>query len=211
MGGGGQEFSKNATIQVTYDTMASRRMMAWYKTKQWEAPSTPMAAFDPKPIPDYGQRVEIGRDLLLDDLPAREEGKGYVSVAESSFVWKEGEGLGVKTFEGLTTCFEAERSWTIMRGIWNHLKNRWTKSREELTKWIWEEKEHQGRLEDRGYRSPTWKMLEALKPINGATRLYGESAVTAAPMFEHAGRNGRVYWEDKGARGPMVDIGGFVG
>ena len=49
-----------------------------------------MAAFDPEPIPDYGQRVEIGRDLLLDDLPAREEGKGYVSVAESSFVWKEG-------------------------------------------------------------------------------------------------------------------------
>ena len=42
----------------------------------------------------------------------REEGKGYVSVAESSFVWKEGEGLGVKTFEGLTTCFEAGRSWT---------------------------------------------------------------------------------------------------
>ena len=44
-------------------------------------------------------RVEIGRDLLLDDLPTREEGKGYVSVAESSFVWKEGKGLGVKTFK----------------------------------------------------------------------------------------------------------------
>ena len=177
---------------------------AWHKTQQWEAPSTPMAAFDPEPIPDYGQRVEIGRDLLLDDLPAREEGKGYVSVAESSFVWKEGEGLGVKTFEGLTTCFEAGRSWTIMSGIWNHLKNRWTGSREELTKWIWEEKEHQGRLEDRGYRSPTWKMLEALKTINGATRLYGESAVTAAPMFEHAGRDGKVYWGDTEAKGPMV-------
>ena len=62
-----------------------------------------MAAFDPEPIPDYGQRVEIGRDLLLDELPAREEGKGYVSVAESSFVWKKGKGLGVKTFEELTT------------------------------------------------------------------------------------------------------------
>ena len=58
------------------------KSMAWYKTQQWEALSTPMAAFDPEPIPDYGQRVEIGRDLLLDDLPAREEGKGYVSVAE---------------------------------------------------------------------------------------------------------------------------------
>ena len=69
------------------------KSMAWYKTQQWEAPSTPMAAFDPKLIPDYGQRVEIGRDLRLDELPAREKGKGCVSVAQSSFVWKEGEGL----------------------------------------------------------------------------------------------------------------------
>ena len=28
-------------------------------------------------------RVKIGRNLLLDDLPAREEGKGYVSVADT--------------------------------------------------------------------------------------------------------------------------------
>ena len=46
--------------------------------------------------------------------------------------------------------------------------------------------------------------MEALKTINRATRLYVESAVTAAPMFKYAGRNGRVYWGDKGARGPMV-------
>ena len=49
-------------------------------------------------------------------------------------------------------------------------------------------------------------MLEALKTMNGATRLYGESAVTAAPMFEHAGRNGKEYWGDKEARGPMVAL-----
>ena len=36
--------------------------------------------------------------------------KGYVSVAESSFVWQEGQGLGVKTFEGLTTSFEAGKT-----------------------------------------------------------------------------------------------------
>ena len=35
--------------------------------------------------------IEIGKDLLLDNLPARIEGKGYVSVSESSFVWKESE------------------------------------------------------------------------------------------------------------------------
>ena len=47
-------------------------------------------------------------------------------------------------------------------------------------------------------------MLEAVKTINEATRLYGDSAVTAAPMFEHAGRNCKVYWGDKEASGPMV-------
>ena len=26
------------------------KLMAWYKTQQWEAPSTLMAAFDPEPI-----------------------------------------------------------------------------------------------------------------------------------------------------------------
>jgi hypothetical protein len=46
-------------------------------------------------------------------------------------------------------------------------------------------------------------MLEALKAIKGATRLYSESAVTAAPMFEHVGKNCRVYWGDKEAKGPM--------
>jgi hypothetical protein len=52
--------------------------MAWYKTQQWESTSTPLAAFDPEPSPDYGQRVEMGRDILLNELPAREEGKGHV-------------------------------------------------------------------------------------------------------------------------------------
>ena len=49
-------------------------------------------------------------------------------------------------------------------------------------------------------------MLETSRTINGATRLYGESAITTAPMFEHAGRDGkaRVYWGDKEAKGPMV-------
>ena len=133
---GGRETGVQQECNDPSDIRYHGESMAWYKAQQWEAPSMPMAAFDPEPIPDYGQRVEIGRDLLLDDLPAREEGKGYVSVAESSFVWKEGEGLGVKTFEGLTMCFEAGRSWTIISGIWNHLKNRWTGSREELTKWM---------------------------------------------------------------------------
>ena len=80
-----------------------------------EPQSSSLAVFDPAPIPDYDFKVEIGRDLLLDDVPKPaacrgEGGKGYVSVAESSFVWQEGQGLGVKTFDGLTTIFEAGKT-----------------------------------------------------------------------------------------------------
>ena len=35
-------------------------------------------------------------------------------------------------------------------------------------------------------------------------RLYINSAITATHMFKHAGRGGKVYWEDKGDKGPMV-------
>jgi hypothetical protein len=135
-----------------------------------------------------------GRDLLLDDVPKEEGGKGYVSVAESSFVWQEGQGLGVKTFEGLTTSFEAGKTWTIMSGIWNHLKATWEGTRTELVELIFEEKKHQEKLEEAGYRSPTWSLLRALQSVNGAKRLYGESAITAAPIFEAAGRGDKPYW-----------------
>ena len=65
-------------------------------------------------------------------------------------MWKEGEEWRSRplNFEGLTTCFRASPNWMITSGICNHLKQRWAGSREELTKWIWEEKVHQKKLED---------------------------------------------------------------
>ena len=101
----------------------------------------------------------------------------------------EGEGLGVKPFEGLTTNFEAGKFWTIMRCIWNHLNSKWEGSRVELAEQIYEKRSimRQEKLEERGYRSPTWSLPRALQDVNGARRLYGESAIpvlTAAPIFE---------------------------
>ena len=77
-------------------------------------------------------------------------------------MWQEGQGLGVKTVEGLTTSFEAGKTWTIMSGIWNHLKTTWEGTRTELVELVFEEKKHQEKLEEAGYRSPTWSLLRAL-------------------------------------------------
>ena len=43
-----------------------------------------------------------------------------------------------------------------------------------------------------------------MHPGGPCPSMIGMMAVTAAPMFEHAGRNSKVYWGDKEARGPMV-------
>ena len=66
------------------------------------------------------------------------------------------------------------------------------------------EKKHQEKLEEAGYRSPTWSILRALQSVNGAKRLYGESAITAAPIFEAAGRGDKPYWGGMG-RGSAND------
>jgi hypothetical protein len=41
-----------------------------------------------------------------------------------------------------------------MSGIWNHLKTNWEGSRAKLVEQIYEEKKHQEKLEEEGYRSP---------------------------------------------------------
>ena len=54
---------------------------------------------------------------------------------------------------------------------------------------------HKGeRLEVAGYRSPTWRVLRALKSLHLATQLQGESAVTAPPFFPNAGRGTVWFW-----------------
>ena len=63
---------------------------------------------------------------------------------------------------------------------------------------IYEEKKHQEKLEEEGYRSPTWSLLRALQAVYGARRLYEESAITAAPNFEAAGKSDKPYWGELG-------------
>ena len=43
-------------------------------------------------------------------------------------------------------------------------------------------------FEEAGYRSPTWAVLQALVQINSAMRIEGETAMSAPPFFQSAGR-----------------------
>jgi hypothetical protein len=48
-----------------------------------------------------------------------------------------------------------------------------------MAMFIRKEVEHQERLEAAGHRSPTWRVLRALKSLFSATQLQGESVVAA--------------------------------
>ena len=63
--------------------------------------------------------------------------------------------------------------------------------------WIEEKKEE-------GYRSSTWRLLRALQQVNEATRIEGETILSAPPFFESAGRGDLKFWGT--AKGPTVVI-----
>ena len=47
-------------------------------------------------------------------------------------------------------------------------------------------------------------LLRALQSVNGAKKLYGESAITVAPIFEAAGRGDKQYWGKLGEAAPTI-------
>jgi hypothetical protein len=109
-------------------------------------------------------------------------------------MWKETAASKIFTYQGLTTCTEVENGWTVMSSAYNHLRQGKKRSTSELNAFIRKEGEQQERLEVRGYRSPTWRLLRALQSVFSAVQLQGESAVTAAPFFSSAGRGTTRFW-----------------
>jgi L-2-hydroxyglutarate oxidase LhgO len=87
-----------------------------------------------------------------------------VRVVEHSVLWKEKEASKVFTYQGLTTCTEVDRSWTIMSSTYNHVRNKKGEDERDMEEFIQEEEEHQERLEAAGYRSPTWRACELYNP-----------------------------------------------
>jgi len=88
---------------------------AWHREQRWEPPSASLIERDPEVIPDVDVAAKVGKDLFLDEqIPRHESSQGYVRVVEHSVLWKEKETFKVFTYQGLTTCTEVDRSWTIM-------------------------------------------------------------------------------------------------
>ena len=90
------------------------------RSMRWEAPSMPTAAYDPGLLCEQETPLEIGKDWFLDHkIPAG----GFVRILDSSQVWEERvDETRIITTEGLTTCLDPGRGWTITSGEWNFLE-----------------------------------------------------------------------------------------
>jgi hypothetical protein len=81
-----------------------------------------------------------------------------------------------------------------MSSTYNHVRNKRGEDERGMEMFIREEVDHQERLEAAGYRSPTRKVLRALQSLLSARQLQEESAVTAPPFFQSAGRGTVRFW-----------------
>jgi hypothetical protein len=118
----------------------------------------------------------------------------YLRVTKTSLWWQQREFPGVWTTEGLSFCMEKGYIWSINSSTWNHLQALWQGTPLDLLRSILKETQHQDRIEAGGYRSLTWRILRALKAVNEAKVVVGESAVTVAPFFSSAGRPSQPFW-----------------
>jgi len=142
----------------------------------------------------------IRKNWFLDqEIPAG----GFDRIQDLSQVWEEREDeRRIITTEGLTTCLDPGRGWTITSGGWNFLKKQECWEGHDTT--IRKKTKRTEDLEEAGYRSPTWAVLQALQQINSATRIEGEAAISAPPFFQSAGRGDLLFWGKK--EGPTVVI-----
>ena len=107
--------------------------------------------------------------------------------------------MRIITTEGLTTCLDPGRGWTITSGEWNFLKKQecWKGHEQALITTIWKKTKRTEELEEAAYRSPTWAVVRALQQINSATRIDAEAAMSAPPFFQSAGRGDLLFWGEK--------------
>ena len=122
---------------------------------RWEAPSMPMAAHDPRLLPEQEIPIVIGLDYAF------REG-GFVRIQDSSLIWEERvDETRIITTEGLTTCLDPGQGWTITSGGRNFLKNKERREgyKQALITAIRNETQRTEEMEEAGYRSPTWAVL----------------------------------------------------
>jgi len=93
-------------------------------------------------------------------------------------VWEERvDETRIITTEGLTTCLDPGRGWAITSGAWNFLKKQecWEGHEQALIKTIRKETIRTEELEEAGYRSPTWAVLQALQQISSGWTITSEA------------------------------------
>ena len=99
-------------------------MHASHREQRWEPPSASLIEREPEVIPDVDIAAKVGKDHFLDEkIPRHESGQGYVRVVVGT-VEGEKEASKVFTYQGLTTCTEVGRSWTIMSSAHNHVRSK---------------------------------------------------------------------------------------
>ena len=96
-------------------------------------------------------------------------------------------GVSIEIGEGLATCTALDHAWTITSMMWEHLKSGWLGAPEELVRQVKIDCDRQVVLENRGYRSATWRTLRALQKVQGAKEIWGYTCVTAPPFFSKTG------------------------
>ena len=126
---------------------------------QWKAPSKPLAVDDPLLLPEREVHSEISIDLFLDQgMPSHPEG-GYVRILAESLLCEERLGkTRIRTTEGLTTCMELHRGWTIASRSWIFLRRRWLDREQALITVIQEETMRTEEKKEAGNRSSTWSI-----------------------------------------------------
>jgi hypothetical protein len=186
------------------DEIPSRKLQAEENEEvRWEQRDIPAIQQDPPKLkagPECSRAI-AGRAVpsILLQAPLQQ---GYVTVITESAMWEHHGAQDVHSFQGLTSYTILEHTWTIMSGLWNHLLARSPHVGKKLALHVREEVVKQESLEEKGYRSPSWRVLKALQAVHGACVSVGETAVGAAPMFlkapeegkRHSGEKVRVRW-----------------
>jgi len=89
---------------------------------QWEAPSKLLAVDDPLLLPERDVYAEIDISWFLDQKIPK---GGYVRIVAELLLWEERRGkTRIRTTEGLTTCMEPHRGWTIASSSWMFFRKR---------------------------------------------------------------------------------------
>jgi len=111
------------------------------------------------------------------------------------------------TAEGLSTCLDPGRGWTITSGGWNfHKKARVLGRPRASANYNYSERNKTNRRVGGSWIQITnvGSITSTAAEINSATRMEGEAAMSAPPFFQSVGQGDLLFWGQK--EGPTVVI-----